>query len=302
MAVMTIFLLYLTTFGVRINGEAAGRGGNVNFSDNPAAVFRYANFPSIVGRQLHARQEGCGCQEGEKCCTTDEKATFCVPESATCCSRTWCNGELETCCRDGPNGGCCPKDTMCATGGKGCCKKDRPCFGPFMCYDNSSKECKPSNITVEAFQCCPGTAPWCLFDPENGYGCFVEKTLPTYSKEVLSTPTDVVKAPTDVPTSGSATNLVSSTGTNHVGASITGSRVSTVGGDSLSASAVKESGKPSNSGSGTATTKTATTKRNSTEAPISTDSASEAVPAIGGSMYVFLTQAGAAALALIMLG
>ena len=66
MAYMTIFLLYLTTFGVRINGEVAVRDGNVNFSDNPAAVFRYANFPSIVGHQLHARQEDCGCQEGGK--------------------------------------------------------------------------------------------------------------------------------------------------------------------------------------------------------------------------------------------
>lgn len=107
MAYMTIPLLYLSIFAVRINGEVVERDGNVNFSYNPAAVFRYANFPSIVGHQLYTRQEGCSCQEGgkfpaddrsltgcqeavlfsvginhflEKCCTTDEKATFCVPE------------------------------------------------------------------------------------------------------------------------------------------------------------------------------------------------------------------------------
>lgn len=45
---MTNFLFYLTTFGVRINGEVTERDSNIYFSDNPAVVFRYANFPSIA--------------------------------------------------------------------------------------------------------------------------------------------------------------------------------------------------------------------------------------------------------------
>lgn len=91
---------------------------------------------------------------------------------------------------------------QCAIGGKGCCKKEyvnllllnkspdtvfsRPCFGPFICYDYSNEVCKPGDTTVEAFQCCPASAPWCLFDPENGYGCFVKQELLTYTKEATS--------------------------------------------------------------------------------------------------------------------
>ena len=97
---------------------------------------------------------------------------------------------------------------QCAIGGKGCCKKEcvnpllqlnnlliqafsRPCFGPFICYNHSSLECKPGNTTVEDFQCCPASAPWCLFDPENAYGCFVKQELPTYSTTIVSVSTAV---------------------------------------------------------------------------------------------------------------
>jgi len=66
MGYMTIFLLYLTAFTARISGEVAERDTDPNFSGNPAAVFRYASFPSIVGHQLYSRQEGCGCQVGGK--------------------------------------------------------------------------------------------------------------------------------------------------------------------------------------------------------------------------------------------
>lgn len=68
MAYKLILLLSLSTIAAGFIGDArvARRTTNVDFSDNPAAAFRYANFPSLVGRQIHARQEDCGCQENGK--------------------------------------------------------------------------------------------------------------------------------------------------------------------------------------------------------------------------------------------
>ncbi|KAI5794425.1 hypothetical protein DFH27DRAFT_566441 [Peziza echinospora] len=209
------------------------------------------------------------------------------------------------------------QDSQCATGNKGCCLKDRPCFGPYICYDNLSVECK--NSTVEAFQCCPESAPYCLFDPGNGYGCFVSKDLPTYTTPIVEVPTTVVKAPTSEPegnapttAAGSVTETSNSANSEATsspsGTSPTGSGTPLTSAGSTNLASSSGLGSPS-SGSGGPSVPygskmaSTTTRRNTTTlGPSSTDGASGGgAVATAGIGYGFFKQVGIAGLALLVI-
>ena len=63
---MDLLLLFLAVIVAHAKGQVAERDVIVNLSNNPGAVFRYANFPGAFGSQLFARQEACSCKAGGK--------------------------------------------------------------------------------------------------------------------------------------------------------------------------------------------------------------------------------------------